>query len=242
MNSKPPVAQDTASQQVEGRVVAVIVAAGETTAKGGFDRIFSDLAGKPILAHAVAVFEACPCVDEIIVVTSAGSLSRTWRLVSEQAWHKVTKIVPGGTRRQDSVMAGLQEVGECTWVLIHDGARPLVTAEHITACLSAAKECGAAILAVPTREAVKMVNAELKVRGTPDRSTLWLAQTPQAFRKDLIVEAYRGAFGEVSDDSVLIERQNHPVKVCMGAYENIKINTAEDLKCAEVLVRNRLGS
>ncbi len=239
MNSTTPEALAVAKQPVEGRVVAVIVAAGEATTKGSFDRIFSDLAGKPVLAHAVAVFEACPAVHEVIVVAGASSLSRTWRLAAEQGWRKVTKIVPGGPRRQDSVQAGLQEVGECEWVLIHDGARPLVTGEQIIACLSAAKEYGAAILAVPTREAVKMVNAELKVRATPDRSTLWLAQTPQAFRKDLILHAYRDAFGEVSDDSVLIERQNHPVKVCLGSYDNIKITAPEDLRCAQVLLRGR---
>jgi len=239
VNNKGPEVLAAASRPAEGRVVAVIVAAGEAATKGSFDRIFSDLAGKPVLAHAVAVFEACPAVDEVIVVASASNLNRTWRLVAEQGWRKVTKIVPGGARRQDSVRAGLQEVGDCEWVLIHDGARPLVTGEQIIACLSAAKECGAAILAVPTRDAVKMVSAELKVRGTPDRSTLWLAQTPQAFRKDLILQAYRDAFGEISDDSVLIERQNHPVKVCMGSYNNIKINAPEDLQCAQVLVRGR---
>jgi 2-C-methyl-D-erythritol 4-phosphate cytidylyltransferase len=224
-----------------GRVVAIVVAAGEPVVKNSFDRIFADLAGKPIVAHSIAAFERCAAVDEIILVTNTATLSRAWNLVKEQGWHKVTKIVPGGARRQDSVAAGLQEVGECDWVMIHDGSRPLVTDEQIIDCLSAAKQFGAAILSVPTRDAVKMVNAERMVRATPDRSALWLTQTPQCFRKDLIVQGYRDAFGEVSDDSVLIERQNQPVKVCMGAYSNIKIATAEDLDYAQVVIRRRSG-
>lgn len=222
-----------------GRVVAVIVAAGEATVKGGIDRIFADLAGKPILAHTIAAFEACPVINEIIVVTTMGSLARAWNLAKESGWRKLTKIVPGGARRQDSVAAGLQEIGECEWVMIHDGSRPLVSDSEITDCLGAARHHGAAILAVPTRDAVKMVSNERMVRATPDRSALWLTQTPQCFRKDLIVQGYRDAFGEVSDDSVLIERQNQPVKVCTGEYTNIKINSAEDLDYAQVIIRRR---
>ena len=224
-----------------GRVVAVIVAAGESAAKGGFDRIFGDLAGKPILAHTIAAFEGCPAVHEIIVVTSTASLQRSWNMAKEHGWRKLTKIVPGGSRRQDSVAAGLLEVGECEWVIIHDGSRPLVTNEQILDCLQAAQQFGAAILAVPTRDAVKMVSAERMVRATPDRAVLWLAQTPQCFRKELIVQGYRDVFGEVSDDSVLIERQNHPVKVCLGAYTNIKINTDDDMDYAQVVIRHRMG-
>jgi len=222
-----------------GRVVAIIVAAGDTGPKDGLDRIFADLAGKPILAHSIAAFENCAAVDEIIVVTTTASLARAWNLVKEQQYQKVTKIVPGGARRQDSVAAGLKELGECSWVMIHDGSRPLVTDDQILSCLAAAREYGAAILAVPTRDAVKMVNAERMVRGTPDRSAIWLTQTPQCFRKDLIVQGYRDAFGDVSDDSVLIERQSQPVKVCMGAATNIKISTVEDLDFAQVIVRRR---
>ena len=213
--------------------MAVIVAAGEFASKGGFDRIFANLAGKPVLAHSIAAFETCPAVDEIVLVANQASLSRCWNLAKEQGWTKLTKIIPGGARRQDSVAAGLQEVGECELVLIHDGSRPLVSADLIVGCLDCARKYGAAVLAVPTRDTVKMVNAELMVRATPDRSTLWLAQTPQCFRKDMIIQAYRDAFGDVSDDSVLVERQNHPVKVCMGAYSNIKINTPEDLEFAQ---------
>jgi 2-C-methyl-D-erythritol 4-phosphate cytidylyltransferase len=224
-----------------GRVVVIVVAAGEAGAKSAFDRIFADLAGKPILAHSIAAFEACAAVDEVILVTNAANLGRAWNLVKEQGWRKLTKIVPGGARRQDSVAAGLQEVGECGWVMIHDGSRPLVSVEQILDCLACGQKYGAAILAIPTRDAVKMVNAERMVRATPDRSALWLTQTPQCFRKDLIVQGYRDVFGEVSDDSVLIERQSQPVKVCMGAQTNIKIVTAEDLDYADVVIRRRMA-
>ena len=222
-----------------GRVVAIVVAAGEAIPKGGFDRIFAPLAGMPVLGHAIAAFEACTAVHEIIVVANQGSLTRAWNLAKERGWSKLTKIVPGGARRQDSVAAGLQEAGECSYIIIHDGSRPLVTDAMILECLAAARVHGAAILAVPTRDAVKMVNNELMVRATMDRSTVWLTQTPQCYRRDLIVQAYKDAFGDVSDDAVLVERQNHPVKVCMGAYGNIKINGADDLEYAQCVIRNR---
>jgi 2-C-methyl-D-erythritol 4-phosphate cytidylyltransferase len=234
VGGKPELTQTT--ERLAGRVVAVIVAAGEIVTKGGFDRIFGDLAGKPVLAHSIAAFERCPAVNEIVLVASQANLSRCWKLAKDEGWTKLTKIVPGGARRQDSVSAGLQEIGECELVLIHDGSRPLVSADLIVGCMECAREHGAAILAVPIRDAVKMVSTELMVRATPDRSTLWLAQTPQCFRKDLIIEAYRGAFGDVSDDSVLVERQNHPVKVCLGAYSNVKISAPEDLEFAQALI------
>jgi 2-C-methyl-D-erythritol 4-phosphate cytidylyltransferase len=224
-----------------GRVVAIIVAAGEAQVKGGFDRILADLAGKPVLAHAIAAFQACPAVDEIIVVINQSKLQRAWNLTKEQGWTKLTKIVTGGARRQDSVLAGLQEIGDCDWVMIHDGSRPLVTNQHILDCLAAAHKHGAAILAVPTRDAVKMVNSEHVVRATMDRSAIWLTQTPQCFRKELILQAYRDAFGDVSDDSVLVERLSHPVQVCMGAYTNMKINAAEDIDLAMAVLRQRAG-
>lgn len=222
-----------------GRVVAVIVAAGEAQLKGGFDRILADLGGKPVLGHAIAAFEGCPAVDEIIVVINQSKLQRAWNLAKEQGWSKLTKIVSGGARRQDSVLAGLQEVGDCDWVMIHDGSRPLVTTEQIMDCLDAARTHGAAILAVPTRDAVKMVNSEHVVRATMDRASIWLTQTPQCFRKDLILEAYRDAFGDISDDSVLVERLDHPVRVCMGAYTNMKINAPEDIDLALAVLRQR---
>jgi 2-C-methyl-D-erythritol 4-phosphate cytidylyltransferase len=97
----------TVESTAAGRVVAIIVAAGEPVGKNGFDRIFGALAGKPILAHTIAAFETCTAIDEVIVVANKSSLALAWNLVREQNWAKVTKIVPGGSRRQDSVVAGL---------------------------------------------------------------------------------------------------------------------------------------
>jgi 2-C-methyl-D-erythritol 4-phosphate cytidylyltransferase len=226
------------------RVVALIVAGGDPSgrteaATGGFDRIFANLGGQPVLAHTISTFEACTAVDEIIVVVSKANLQRAWRLAASQGWRKVTKIVPGGARRQDSVSHGLQAMGECGWVIIHDGARPFVTCHLIENCLATAYEVGAAIVAVPSREAVKMVNHAAMVRATPNRSDIWYVQTPQVFRTDLIVAAYRNAFGEVSDDSVLLERSGQPVKVCMGTYDNMKINDADDLILAQAILQKR---
>lgn len=221
------------------RVAAIIVAAGSGIRMGGLDKLFADLGGQPLLARTVTAFEACPLVDEIILVSSEANLDRCWKLVRSCDFRKVTELVPGGARRQDSVLEGLNLVKDCPWVIIHDGVRPFVDSALIAAGLQAAREHGAAVAAVPVKDTVKVVNAERLIRNTPGRDSLWSAQTPQVFRTELIREAYRDAYGDVTDDASLLERSGHPVKVYLGSYDNIKITTPEDLDFAVCILGRR---
>lgn len=229
----------TNGEQPRERVAAIIVAAGAGLRMGGIDKLFADVGGMPLLARTLAAFEACPSVDQIILVASGSNLDRCLKLVRSYGFKKVTELVPGGARRQDSVQQGLDQVKDSLWVLIHDGVRPFIDDALIAAGIEAAREYGASVAAVPVKDTIKVVNADHLVRNTPKRETLWAAQTPQVFRIDVIRAAYRDAFGDVTDDAMLLERLGQPVKVYPGSYENIKITTPEDLDLAECILKRR---
>ncbi len=219
-------------------VGAVVVGAGASR-RAGFDKIFACLAGKPVLAHCVAAFEACPQVDSIALVLSPDNVERGRSLAQQYAWTKVAAVRPGGPRRQDSVAAGLAALADCHWVVIHDAARPLVTTELIVRGLAEAAATGAAIAALPVTDTIKIVGPDRIIRQTPERAGLWAVQTPQVFRYDLIVAAYRGARGEFTDDASLLELCGHPVRVYEGLADNIKITLPGDLALAEFYLQRR---
>ncbi len=217
------------------KVGVVIVAAGSSRRMGGVNKVLALLGGKPVLARVIDVFQRCKLIDQIVVVLSGPNLERCRRLVAEQGWSKVTDVCAGGRRRQDSVVAGLDRLSHCHWVVIHDGARPLLTEDLIRRGLSEAKETGAAAAAVPVTDTIKVAGDDRLVQQTPPRHNLWAVQTPQVFRFDIIAEAYRWAKQEVTDDATLVEQLGYRVKLYMGSYDNIKITTADDLILAEVL-------
>jgi 2-C-methyl-D-erythritol 4-phosphate cytidylyltransferase len=227
---------------MRGRVVTIMAAAGTSSRMGGLDKLFVELDGQPLLAHTVGVFEGCPAIQEIVLVVSEANLQNAWDLSVRQGWHKVTSICRGGQRRQDSVKQGLLQAGSCDWVVIHDGARPLVTREIIEKGLAEAKEHGAAVAAVPVKDTIKVAQADLTVRSTLDRSLLWVVQTPQVFRYDLIYQGYTSPLGEATDDAMLLERLGVKVKLYMGSYENIKVTTPEDFALAELIYHRRKAS
>ena len=218
------------------KVGAVIVAAGKSQRMGGVDKVFALLDGKSVLTRVVEVFQGCRSIDQIVVVLNEQNLKRGEQLVAEQGWSKVS-LCPGGERRQDSVLAGLRRLNPCDWVVIHDGARPLVTVNLIEDGLAAAQETGAAVAAVPVTDTIKVAGDDCLVRETPPRQTLWAVQTPQVFRFDIIAEAYRQAKDEVTDDATLVERLGYRVKLYMGSYDNIKVTKSNDLVLAEALLR-----
>lgn len=219
------------------KTAAIIVAAGRGERMGGVDKMFAPLAGKPVLAWVVDSFQKCPLIDQIVVVLAKQNLERGKELAREKVWSKVTDICPGGEERQQSVSAGLSQLKDCYWVVIHDGARPLITESLIKNGLEAAKESGAAVAAVPVTDTIKLVDNNGFVMGTPPRESLWAVQTPQVFRFDIITEAHHRAQGMATDDAVLVERLGYRVKLYMGSYDNIKITTPSDLALAEILVQ-----
>jgi len=202
---------------------------------GGADKMFALLGGEPVLVRVVDVFQSCDLIDQIVVVVNKQSLAKCRQLGTEQAWSKVADICPGGERRQDSVTAGLSRLRDCHWVVIHDGARPLVTEDLIRRGLAEAEETGAAVAAVPVTDTIKVAGDDRLVQHTPSRHNLWVVQTPQVFRFDIITEAYRRVKAEVTDDASLVEQSGYKVKLYMGSYDNIKVTTPADLALAEVL-------
>lgn len=221
------------------KTAAIIAAAGASRRMGGGDKIFTPLAGRPVLAWALDAFERCPEVGQVIVVVSAENVTVCRGMVVELGFGKVTHVCAGGARRQDSVQAGLGKVENCDWVIVHDGARPLVTAELIRKGLAAAGETGAAVAAVPVTDTIKIAGDDNLVGETPEREHMWAVQTPQVFRYDILAQAYGQVSEEVTDDAALVERLGYRVKLYQGAYDNIKITGPDDLALAGILLQKR---
>ena len=212
----------------------------------GRDKLWTPLAGRLTLARTIDVFEGSPIVDRIILVLNSERLSDAAALCTLEGWQKIAALVPGGQRRQDSVCAGLDALAAiapaCQWVMIHDGARPLVTSTILEAGLQAARQHRAAIAAVPVKDTIKLVQHG-NVSSTIDRSQLWAIQTPQVFSFPLIHQAHHSsaAQSDVTDDAALLEQLGQAVSVFPGDYTNIKITTQEDLLLAEAFIQgNRL--
>lgn len=206
---------------------------------GSIDKIFVEVGDAPILARSVDVFEKCSLVDEIVIVLNQSNIDRGRELARERGRLKVVAVCLGGERRQDSVQEGLKRLSGCQWVVIHDGARPFINADLIERGLAEAEESGAAVCAVPVTDTIKVVGMDNHVLETPPRESLWMVQTPQVFRFDIIERAHVQAEGEVTDDATLVERLGYKVKVYMGSYDNLKVTTPQDLVLAEMLLKER---
>jgi 2-C-methyl-D-erythritol 4-phosphate cytidylyltransferase len=222
-----------------GSAGAVIVAAGESKRMGGQDKLFARIGGEPLLARVLDAFNGCTAIEQIVVVLREEKMGEARRLIVSHDWSKSIDCCIGGRRRQDSVIAGLERLGKYEWVIIHDGARPLVTTDLIGRGLEEAGETGAAVAAVPVTDTIKVAGEDRIVQHTPSRENLWAVQTPQVFRSDIIREAYRRAKEDVTDDASLVERAGHEVKLYWGSYDNIKVTTPDDLALAEILWHKR---
>ena len=216
-------------------VAAIIAAAGESQRMGGIDKMFAPVADRPVLARVIDTFQKCKSIDQIIIVMSSKNIEECRRLVALEGWPKVKDICLGGKQRQDSVAEALKRLKYGEWVVIHDGARPLVTTDLIEKGLEAAQETGAAVPAVPVTDTIKLAGADAIVRQTLPRQNLRAVQTPQVFRIDVIMNTYRHVFGDVTDDASLVERAGYKVKLYPGSYDNIKITSPADLAAAEAL-------
>jgi len=222
---------------------AIVVAAGSSTRMGGIDKAFTPLLGLPLVAHCLDQLETFPPVAQIALVLSQQSLDLGQQLVACRKYTKVSSVCAGGARRQDSVRLGLESLGPCEWVLVHDGARPCLDQPLLERGWDEVRRCGAALAGVPVKDTIKVVSPEQTVQETPTRERLWAAQTPQFFRYDLLQRAhqeYREAGqGPVTDDAAMVEQLGHPVQMFLGSYENLKITTPDDLTIAEALLTRR---
>jgi 2-C-methyl-D-erythritol 4-phosphate cytidylyltransferase len=225
-------------------VTAIVPAAGGGTRLAGpLPKQYLPLAGIPLLTRTLQALLASRRVDSLILVVPPGQEARCRGDILEPYGLVTDALVPGGADRQASVYAGLMQItGETDLILVHDGARPLITAAVIHAAVAAAAETGAAVVALPVTDTIKMAGPDGRVQETPARGRLWAAQTPQVFRASLLREAHTRALREdfrSTDDSALVERLGHPVRLVPGSPENLKITTPADLAVADQILRAR---
>lgn len=223
----------------------VIVAAGSSRRMAGRDKLWIPLAGRITLARTIDVFVASPAISILVLVLNPERLEAARELCTREGWPKIGGLVPGGTRRQDSVRSGLEKLAqiapETRWVMIHDGARPLVSPEILQTGLQAVQEHQAVVAAVPVKDTIKQAQDGV-ISGTLDRSQLWAVQTPQIFSFPLIRYAHTNwpVQSDVTDDAALLEHLGHRVAIFPGSYTNLKITTQEDLLIAEALLKGSL--
>lgn len=223
------------------RIGAVIPAAGiGTRMRSPINKQYLTLRGKPILSYAVDVFEACPLIDEIVVVIKKDE----WRLCKKEVIlpgkYKKVRLVTGGETRQDSVFEGLNQLSANTdIVLIHDGARPFIDNNLLLKSICETYEHRATVVAVPAKNTIKVTDDHGFVEHTPNRRYLYEIQTPQTFDYALVLKAYNQAKKEGrvgTDDASLVEWMGEPVKIVEGNYHNLKITTPEDMVTAEAMM------
>ena len=216
---------------------AVIVAAGNASRMGGIDKVMAELKGEPMIVRTVRTFQDCDAISEIVIVTRPDLIVPISQLCREMP--KVKAVVAGGKSRQESVNLGLNALSDkVKLAAIQDGARPLVTWQVIDRAVRAAQSYGAAIPCVPVKDTIKVGDGGV-VKSTPDRATLFAAQTPQVFDFDLLRGALKKAEQDgynVTDDASAVEYLGMNVKIVDGDERNIKVTTPMDLKIAEMLL------
>ena len=220
----------------DGLLGVVVVAAGRSTRMGGTDKTFVEVLGAPLIAHTLRRIAQSDVVDRIVLVVSADAVPDGEAIVQDLDIPKIAAVCAGGARRQDSVLAGLVAMGDRRWVAIHDGARPCVTPDILSRAFHEVRGSNAAIAAVPVKDTIKVVGEGQVISATPDRATLWAAQTPQAFDYQTLLHAHRAADVEYTDDAAMVEAAGHRVTVFPGDYDNLKVTTPEDLDVATMLL------
>ncbi|MEJ7839271.1 MAG: 2-C-methyl-D-erythritol 4-phosphate cytidylyltransferase [Thermomicrobiales bacterium] len=221
----------------------VIVAAGRGERFGQTSKILAPIAGRPMLAWSLDAFGQCPAVRDLVVVVGPHTENDVRDLIAGGHWPTVTGIVEGGLSRAASVANGIAALSDdVDVVVIHDAARPLVNHHDIQRAAIAAFKHGAAILATPVTDTLKRVSAERVIEETIDRSSIWAAQTPQAFRRLELLTA----LGEVTnsgwtDEAMVFERLGFDVKILAGSRDNLKVTLPEDLDIVDFLMRRNLG-
>lgn len=231
-----------------GKTAAVVLAGGRgKRMNSDVQKQYLQLNGKPLIVYALEAFEAGP-VDEVVLVTGAEDVEWAQQeIVRAYQFKKVKQVVAGGSERYHSVYEGLKVLDGCGIVLIHDGARPLVSPEMIGRAADAARIYGACAVGMPVKDTIKRADDDAFAVETPDRSYLWQIQTPQAFSYELVRYAYDRLMRDeasqigITDDAMVVEQQtDRSVKLIRGSYENLKVTTPEDLILAEALLKSGL--
>jgi 2-C-methyl-D-erythritol 4-phosphate cytidylyltransferase len=219
------------------KVVAIIAAGGSGVRMNtGIPKQFLILQNKPIIIHTLEKFAGCSEIKQINLVVPQAEIATTTQLIKKWDFTKPIEVIAGGKTRQHSVWQGLSQLPDNTdIVMVHDGVRPFISKKIINECIEETRNWGAVITALPVSDTIKEVT-DNRVHTTLDRSKLWRVQTPQSFLRDLLIEAYQKAWESniiATDDSTLVEKLGHTVRVIKGDEKNIKITSPEDLKIAE---------
>ena len=213
---------------------------------GNLPKQYLAVSGIPLLVYPLRILDAIEAIAEIILAVPESDLHYCQDTIVEGfGIKKVSRVVAGGRRRQDSVRHALSVVASSfEYVLIHDAARPFVTVDMVNDAMKTAFQVGGAIVAIPMPDTVKRVDAKGLVQETLRRDPLWLIQTPQVFRLSWLIEAHRYAEErdlEVTDDAALIEQLGYPVSVVQGSSTNIKITRPEDLELGKAILSSKMN-
>ncbi|TDM00897.1 2-C-methyl-D-erythritol 4-phosphate cytidylyltransferase [Macrococcus carouselicus] len=218
----------------------IIPAAGQGKRMGSDrNKVFLELDGRPVIYHTVSKFDEDASCQAIYLSARQDEVALLTELL--KGFHKVKGLVIGGSERQYSIYNALKVIPPCEVVMVHDAARPFVSQETLTELYDAACAKNAVIAAVPVKDTIKVINNGV-IDHTPDRNVLWQVQTPQAFKYELLLEAYQQAAESRflgTDDASLVERLGVPVSVVVSDYDNIKLTTPEDLYFAEAIMKKR---
>lgn len=230
---------------MDTKVTAIVLAAGKgSRMKSDIPKQYLSLLEKPVLFYSLQAFEESN-IDEIVLVTGSGEQEYCRKQIIEKYhMNKVVQVVAGGAERYLSVYQGLLAVKNSGFVLIHDGARPLITSEKINEAIDAVKRTGACVVGMPVKDTIQILNEERVITSTPDRRYTWIAQTPQCFSYELVFSAYDKAIKNgditITDDAMVVKRYgNAPITMLEGGYENIKVTTPEDVLVAECFLKMR---
>jgi len=224
-------------------MLTAIIVAGGSSQRMGFDKLLAPIDGKPVVAHSITAFEQSASVADIILVARAERLSDYEKISESYGFRKISAVIPGGARRQDSVRQGLEKLGQGTqFVAVHDAARPLVSAELIERLFQSARDHHGAASAAPIVDTLKRVDQEHMVVGSVNRGNVFAVQTPQIFQRVLLEKAYRKVFDagiEVTDEISAVEHIGGKVILLPNESPNFKITYPADLSVAEFLIRQR---
>lgn len=237
--------EESLAEGVENEFCSVVIVAGGqgTRMESRVNKVYIDLMGKTVIERTLDAFEESNMVDEIILVVNQKDIEFCSKEIINNKYNKIKGIIPGGLTRKESVSNGLGAVSEDSkFILIHDGARPLVTTDVIEQCIAEAMKYGAVSTGVKVKDTIKVVDKDGFVSNTLDRKSLWAVQTPQVFKKEIIFAAHKEANSlgiETTDDAMLVENMGYKLKMVEGSYENIKLTTPEDVIVACAIIRDR---
>lgn len=226
-----------------GRSIAVVLAAGRGKRMNSqVQKQYLMIQDKPVLYYSMRQFEDCPFIDEIILVTGESEIGYCRKEIVEKfGFYKVRHIVAGGRERYHSVYQGLQAAENCSYIYIHDGARPFISQEMLKRLKDGVEKDGACVAGMPVKDTIKISDEKGFGAETPERSKVWMVQTPQVFEYDLIKTCYDKIIqwedDTVTDDAMVVEKAaGKPSRLVEGSYENVKITTPEDLDIARAFM------